>query len=99
MSPSAQKRLSAVGTGQANALASEDERTRLHSFGAIRPSSDGRAPERELRASDNDPKSASRPICVGTTPLRSLRLSCSAVSCVSCPIWVGRAPLKSLEDR
>ena len=48
MSPSAQKRLSAVGTGQANALASEYEPTRLQSFGAIRPSSDGRAPEREL---------------------------------------------------
>ena len=99
MSPSAQKRLSAVGTGQANALVSEDDRTRLHSFGAIRPSSDGKAPERELRSSDNDPKSASRPICVGTTPLRSLWLTCRFVSCVSCPICVGRAPLKSLQDR
>ena len=96
MSPSAQKRLSAVGTGQSNALVSEDEPARLHSFGAIRPSSDGRAPERELRSSDNAPKSSSRPSCVGTTPLRSLLLSCRYVSCVSCPIWVGRAPLKSL---
>ena len=96
MSPSAQKRLSAVGTGQSNALASEDERTRLHSFGAIRPSSDGRAPERELLYSENVAKDASRPICVGTTPLSLLSIRYSVVSCVSCPIWVGRAPLKSL---